>query len=65
MTRYARWSPRKVTGYVFMIGKRPAGPPRATRDEAMADGEAAGEVYHCPQYRRPFLGPLAWINEIA
>lgn len=51
-------------GYVFMIGRRPAGPMRATRDEAMKDAVDAREAWVDLRYRVIFTAPLTWVADI-
>jgi len=47
-----------------MIGMRPAGPMRATRDEAMKDAVQAEEAWVDPRYNAIFTAPLTWVADI-
>lgn len=51
-------------GWVFMVGQRPRGPLRATREAALRDAVEAGEASVCLDYRRIFLRPLTWVAPV-
>ena len=51
-------------GYVFMVGQRPRGPLRHSRDEALRDAVLAGEAAVCARHGRIFLEPLTWIAPV-
>lgn len=59
-----RQGKRVPVGYVYMNGRRPRGPLRATEEEALKDAVADGGASVCLQYRRTFLGPGVWIAPI-
>jgi hypothetical protein len=55
---------RAPLGWVFMVGQRPRGPLRPTREAALRDAVEAGEAAVCLDHRRIFLEPLTWIAPI-
>lgn len=61
--RSLRGEPAPI-GWVFMVGQRPRGPLRPTREAALRDAVEAGEAAVCLEYRRIFLKPLTWVAPI-
>ncbi|MFC3711321.1 hypothetical protein ACFOMD_01985 [Sphingoaurantiacus capsulatus] len=55
---------RAPVGWVFMVGQRPWGPLRPTREAALQDAVEAGEASVCLEYGRVFLQPLTWVAPV-